>query len=313
MRAGHDGTNLRLMVRLHRLALFAVVSALFVMLGAGCGGGQGETAALPVLRDLGPAADASRSVDSARFEMELEVALPGLSAPVAFSAKGAFDTPAGKSALTMDLGSFAELMSGFGSPAGNAPQGLSDPSKWKLEMLVDDTVAYMRVPFLSSQLPSGKDWVGIDLERAAKMQGLDLAGLGSLAQGSDPRATLAYLRSLAGELTRVGTEDVRGVPTTHYFAVIDWQKALERAAQDANQPGLLDQIQGLGGLAQNIPVDVWVDADNLVHRMTMDFSASSGSQQATASLSLELFDYGEPVVIEIPAADDVVDAFSLGG
>lgn len=306
-------TKLRRMVRLVRLPLLVVVLALLAALVAGCGGGQGAgSVALPVLQDLGPVAEATGKADSARFEMTFELGLPDTSSPLGFSMAGAYDTPAGKAEMTMDLGSLAELVGGFaGSLGGGAPSELADPGKWKLELRLDGTVAYMRLPFLAGELPEGKEWVELDLGRAAEMQGLDLAELRSFAQGSDPREALDYLRSIAGELTRMGTEDVRGVPTVHYFAVVDWQKALARAAREANQAGLFDQLQSLRGVVQNIPVDVWVDADMLVRRMKMDLSASSGVQQASAAFVLELFDYGQPVDVEAPPAADVVDAFSL--
>ncbi len=81
-------------------------------------------------------------------------------------------------------------------------------------MRLDGTVAFMRLPFLESQLPSGKEWVRIDLTKAARLQGMDLTDIQSFAKGSDPRETLDYLRSVSGKLTRIGIEDVRGVPTT---------------------------------------------------------------------------------------------------
>jgi hypothetical protein len=109
----------------------------------------------------------------------------------------------------------------------------------------------------------------------------------------------------------VGTEDVRGVPTAHYFAVIDWQKLLQQAAKSGDRPDLLEQFQGFGGTMENIPVDVWVDANSLLRRMTMTFSMTAGTQEAGGSLQLELFDYGEPVSVEAPPASDVVDALSL--
>ncbi len=141
--------------------------------------------------------------------------------------------------------------------------------------------------------------------------GAELGELQSLANGSDPRQALDYLRAVAGKVTHVGTEEVRGVQTSHYFAVIDWRKALGRAAAEAYEPGLLDQLQSFGGAVQNIPVDVWADHDKLVRRLTMELSLSGGGQEAAGSLALELFDYGEPVTVEAPAAADVVDALSL--
>ncbi len=182
-----------------RLVALALVAALVGVLAVGCGGGQaGGAAALPVLNGLTPVADATEKAGSARFDMNFELEMGGFDTPLGFSAAGAYDTPAKKAELTMDLGSFAKLIGGFaGALGGDAPEGLDDPSKWKLELRLDGTVAYMRIPFLASELPSGKEWVGIDLEQAARMQGRDLGELQSLAQGSDPRAMLDYLRSVA--------------------------------------------------------------------------------------------------------------------
>lgn len=218
-------------VRLLRLIPLALLALVLCALTAGCGGGQGgANLALPVLHDLEPVADATGKADSARFEMTFRMEMPGFGSPFAFSASGAYDTPTKQAEIIMDLGSFAEFMNGLSSSFGGAPSGdLADPSKWKLEMRLDGNVAYMRVPFLVSELPSGKDWVQVDLTAAARLQGFDLSELQSFAKGSDPRGTLDYLRSISGELTRLGTEEVRGVPSTHYFAVVDWKKEIGRA------------------------------------------------------------------------------------
>jgi hypothetical protein len=307
------GPTSKTMVRPMRLVVLALLAALVGVVAAGCGGGQGGAApALPVLHELGPVADATENADSARFDLDFEFQMGGFDMPLGFSAAGAYDTPEKKAQLTMDLSSFAKLIGGFaGALGGDAPKELSDPEKWKLEMRMDGTVAYMRVPFLASELPGGKEWVSIDLARAAQMQGRDLGELQSLAQGSDPRELLAYLRSVAGDVTQVGSEEVRGVPTAHYFAVVDWQKVLQQAAKQSGQPGLLDQFQSFGGSMSNIPVDVWVDENSLLRRMTMDFSMTAGSQEAGGSLHLELFDYGQAVDVDSPPASDVVDALSL--
>jgi hypothetical protein len=303
------------MVRHWRLLPVALIA--LAALVAGCGGSQGGgPLALPVLEDLTPVADATGKADSARFEMNFSMEMSGLDAPFAFTADGAFDTPARKAQMTMDLGALAEFLGGVaGAFGGDAPDELTDPSQWKLEMRLDGTVAYMRMPFLESQLPDGKEWVQVDLAKAASLQGVDLADIQSFAKGSDPREALGYLRSISGDLTRLGTEDVRGVPTTHYFAAVDWQKALAQAAKEAGQQGFLAQLQNMPGAVASVPVDVWVDADNLVRRMTMSFVFPSPdqSQQAKASLEMELFDYGEPVTVEAPNAADVVDAFALRG
>lgn len=302
------------MLRMLRLIPFAALALALGAFASGCGGSQsGGNLALPVLDDLEPVADATGRANSASFEMQFEMEMPGLSG-FSFSADGMFDTPAQKAQVSLDLGSFAEFLAGFAGALGEgAPDELADPSKWKLEMRLDGTVAYMRMPLLESQLPDGKEWVRVDLDEAAALQGLDLDDdVLSFAKGSDPRETLDYLRAVSGDLTNLGTEDVRGVPTTHYFAALDWKKALALAARESGQEGFLAQIQNMPGAMASVPVDVWVDAENLVRRMTMDLSFSSpDQQQAKASLSMELFDYGKPVTVEAPPASAVVDAFAL--
>lgn len=302
------------MMRLLHVSLLALVLAAAAV-AAGCGGGQGGgNAALPVLTDLTPVANATGRADSARFEMRFEMSLPALGAPFAFSATGEYDTPANQARLTMDMSSFAEFLNGFASSFGGSSPELGDASLWKLDMLLDGDVAYMRAPFMTSELPRGKEWVSIDLTKAAQAGGFDLGELQSFAKGSDPRETLDYLRSVAGKLTHLGTEDVRGVETAHYFAIVDVQKALARVARATDEPGLLDQLRSFGGAIQNIPVDVWVDADNLVRRMTMELSfVGPGGEQDRFEgvIDLELFDYGTAVDVQPPPAADVVDALSL--
>lgn len=67
---------------------------------------------------------------------------------------------------------------------------------------------YMRGPAYSAALPEGAEWLGLD---AGALQSEQTAAGAS----TDPRAMLAQLRSLA-DVTEVGTEEVRGEPTTHY-------------------------------------------------------------------------------------------------
>lgn len=302
------------MRHLRRFALAPLALAL-VVAGAGCGGGKdASSTSLPVLEDFQPVAAATARTDSARFEMELSMQIPGFDQAFSFTASGASDEKSGKGEFTMDLGSFAELMGGLaGSMGGKAPAGFGDPENWKLEMRLDGTVAYMHMPLLAGKLPGRKEWVRLDLEKAASLQGLDLAQLQGFAEGSDPRQMLDFLRAVSSEVTRVGTEDVRGVETTHYFAVVDFQKALADLAKKSGQSSLLTQLGGFASSLQNVPLDVWVDADNLVRRMNMDlsFAVPGQSGEAKVSMAMEIFDYGQPVTVDVPPASDTVDFSAL--
>lgn len=66
---------------------------------------------------------------------------------------------------------------------------------------------------------------------------------------------------------------------------------------------------GLG----EIPVDVWLDESGLVRKLTMAFSSTQPgtSGSSDASMTFEIYDYGEDVAIELPPASQVVDASAV--
>ena len=84
----------------------------------------------------------------------------------------------------------------------------------EVEEIIDGLVLYMRSDALSQGLPGAKKWLKIDLKEAGKKTGVDLAQLQQLSGGSsDPTQFLSYL-SKAGDVEKVGTEDVNGTSTT---------------------------------------------------------------------------------------------------
>ena len=62
-----------------------------------------------------------------------------------------------------------------------------------------------------------------------------MPGLGQ----SDPPQFLAYLETVSAGVTKVGTETMRGVDTTHYHATLDLAKAVDRADVP---PSLRDEL-----------------------------------------------------------------------
>jgi hypothetical protein len=115
----------------------------------------------------------------------------------------------------------------------------------------------------------------------------------------------------------VGSEEVRGVPTTHYRATVRLSDALAEvpAAHRRQVEAAFEQL----GDAE-VPVDVWVDGDGLPRRIRMDMGAELGPMvggKGPATMTLDLFGYGEPVEIHVPPADQVTPASevlpNLGG
>ena len=65
-----------------------------------------------------------------------------------------------------------------------------------------------------------------------------------------------------------------------------------------------------------IPIDVWVDGDDLVRRMTLDYTAKvAGSGWTTktraSTVTMEFYDYGAEVDVQPPPADEVTNLAEL--
>jgi hypothetical protein len=240
---------------------------------------------------------------TAAFQVVMEIAVEGETYDVV--ADGTIDADAEQMAMTMDMGAlFEELAASSGE---QVPEDFA--VAW--QMVVDGTTFYMRTPLFQSLGVEG--WLSMD---PAEL-GMSERTLGLSAASFDFTQMLDSLRGVVGEPEVVGEEDVRGVPTTHYTASMDLEEALaqvpeeERAAAEAQ----LEQLGDIGGA--EIPIDVWIDADDLPRRVRMDVDgvfASLGIGEGGASITMEYFDFGEPVDIDVPSSDEATPITEvLGG
>jgi hypothetical protein len=178
----------------------------------------------------------------------------------------------------------------------------------EIEEIIDGLVLYMRSDALSKGLPGGKKWLKIDLQQAGKKTGIDLAQLQQLSGGSsDPTQFLTYL-SKAGDVKKVGTEDVNGTSTTHYHATIDLGKLAGSAGSAADSVRQLEKLSGL----EKLPTDIWIDGDQRVRRQTVAISV----QQPVATkfnLTIDYKRFGVPVDTKAPPADETADFADIAG
>ncbi len=298
-----------------RRLLLILLGVLVTVLLAGCGGGVGSPGASEPLTPerLMQSASASAGAKTARFSFDMEMTLPGVDDPFSFTGEGAFDADAGRGSMSIDMSSFAKLLGQAFAGFGGSSAALGDADKWKIEAVLDGLTVYMRFPLIAEKLPDGKTWVRLDVGEAAKAQGLDLDQLKQFTE-SDPRRSLDYLRAVAGKIAPVGSDEVRGEDATHYKATIDLlkYKQLVPASQREKLGSTFDQAVQQMGL-RYVPVDLWVDGQGLVRKMTMTLTMQdpASAQSAEMSMTFELYDYGEPVEIDIPDASDVADASTL--
>jgi hypothetical protein len=271
------------------LALLVVPAAVLAL--AACGGGE-EPSVEPG-EAVAAAATNTAEAGSSKIAFTATFGVPtGAEGEVtegALSGEGEFDYENRRGRLTVDLG---DLLSEAGLP-GDA----------SFELLLDGTVLYVNFPLLTAFVPDAKEWLKVDLEQAAGIGGLDLSQLG----GNDPTRYLEYLQATGAEVEEIGSEEVRGVETTHYSATVDLEEALELVPED--QRASVQALIDAGTTA--LPLDTWVDGDGLVRRI--DVEVPAGESGGTGNVTMDLFEFGLDVEIEPPPADQVTDVSELEG
>ncbi len=306
------------MPRLRLLGASVVVAC--AAIAAGCGGGTtssvGVTGEPISFEQLAQSASTSADATSGRFSFDMSMTFAGAAESFGLTGEGAFDTASKRASFAVDMSSLAKLLgglvAGFGGAGGDVPD-FDDPKGWKIEVVQDGDVGYVRLPAIDSKLPDGKSWVR-GTAGDVNAGGFDFKELESFTK-SDPRDVLEALRGLTGEIETVGTEELRGVETTHYRAVLDPVELAKRAtAGHADATSLVDELSTQGGVT-DVPLDVWIDANGLVRKLSLDFTATdaSSAQSSHVALAFELWDYGERVEIDVPPASQVVDASALRG
>lgn len=278
------------MLRKLVLALIAPLLIVPLLIAAGgCAKPADETQVLTgeaAVAALRAAPDAAAEAGSGRFEMTVTVDTPG----------GVFDIVAtggftgDQMTMEMDLGSvFAQAAAASGD---TVPDGFDEP----VQMVVDGTTMYMRIPMLEA-VTGATGWISMTPEDL----GLASGSFGFGAGTNDPSQLLETLRGVADDIEELGTDEVRGVATTHFKATVDSDKALDQIAPE--QRDLLEaQLEGLDASHGGFPVEVWIGGDGLARRMAMDFGDLTDAMgtSGTATMSVDFFDYGEPVEVVVP-------------
>jgi hypothetical protein len=134
--------------------------------------------------------------------------------------------------------------------------------------------------------------------------GVDLGLLG--ATSGDPSPYLGLLRGGGQAATKVGTATVRGVPTDRYTLTLD----LDRYFGSLGPPAM--RAASAYKLAGRVPADMWIDAQRRLRRLRFHLDMTvpapppyTAGGRTVQELTLELFDFGVPVHVTPPPADQV--------
>jgi len=240
------------------------------------------------------AAAATKTERSGGYKTTMSLSVSAAGKQFTMTGSGAFSPDSGELDLNM-----ADL---FGQLGGS---NVSDTTMKAIYVKESgDPVMYMQLGFLTAFLPGGKSWIRLDLADAGKAAGVDLKQLMGATQ--NPSDWLAVLQG-SGDFTKVGSESIDGVNTTHYHGTVDLRKAAEATGLTADA---MQRLLDLGAPSE-YPVDVWVDDSGYVRQFQASYDEKVSGQSMSTTMTMGMSDYGTDVEISAPPADQVFDATSL--
>jgi hypothetical protein len=223
---------------------------------------------------------------------------PGTEFAIEFS--GEFDNATGNSSMIMDMSGLADA-----APAGEEiPAGFED-FFGEMEIRTIGDVSYMKFGMFA-MLGVPTEWVRMSA---------DDAGTAAGSFGASPINPTEMMDAFSNENAQIvdlGSEQVRGVNTTHYRITMDIEAMLEDADADS-----IEELENLGPLPANgeLPVDFWIGDDGNVYRMLLEIVGADVAESGFVSMRMmwEMFDYGANIEIVAPPEDDVTDGDALTG
>ena len=281
-----------------RLVLVLVLGVLALPLSA-CGGGGSQHVS------LAEAATKSAKATSMKMNLAIAMSTPQLPQPVTMTATGAEDNANHRVQMNIDMSS---LIEGLGAPNGVKASDFKGQEVGDLAN--GHLVIYMNLPFLSKSIPGGKPWIKIDLNAAGKSLGIDFSQFTSLS--ANPAQIVDWLRATSGSITKEATETLDGVQTTHYHATIDLSRYPNLVPPDrkAAMKRAVDTLIKVTHV-HTFPVDAWVGSDRLVRKMRIKITETIKGQTFTNDMTMRFHDFGAPVNISLPPADQTVDVSKI--
>jgi hypothetical protein len=243
-----------------RLACLALLAALL----AGCGGASGSS--------LEDAVDAT-TADTSRFELTYHLAAHGEEKEATFGAKGVFDFPNDRGAMTVSE-EFPEFEEGV-SVREFRLLGRTGYTRWN----VNGKTYWVK--------ETDAETSGDPIEQLIPFPGTP----------TKPTGVLTRVLSASDEITELGDEDVRATETTHYRARVSVAKLAEQLPRsDQPDEGVVERF---------VAVDIWIDDKSRLRRITIREPEDADNDNPAMTITVELYDYGVEVDIEPPAEETI--------
>ena len=220
----------------------------------------------------------------------------GTEATMSFSASYNATTPA--SSMLID---WTELTDGMPGADDFPPEMRELIGEMEIRTIGD--TAYFRMG-LFSMFGIATEWISAPATEASGVA----EGFG--VNTADPRDTLGLFALADGQVEDLGREQVRGDDTTHFRISADVEALLALA-----DPESAENLRDTTGFPRSgdLPVDLWIGDDGFVRRYAymIDGTADPDSGFEYMELVTEIYDYGEPIEVVAPAADQVTDGEAL--
>jgi hypothetical protein len=262
-----------------RLLFIALIAPL---LAAGCGGGYEDITAPP--GTITTAVEKTSKLPSFRSTFHGQYSAPDMGWRLKFKGKGLYDGRRRLASVDLRL-------------SGSAVEGCTCQQK-HLEFVFDSSkgaVAYMRGGPLVGHMPSGRDWLKIDVLRAARLKEKNMRQLAQLSR-SDPAHVLEQLFA-AQKVREIGYDRLRNVFTTRYEVRLD----LKQLADKTRSQKLRKLAKQLG--YGSYTADVWIDGADRIRRVSMTVTTKTPhTGPMTLTTTEEYHSFGKPVRIKRPPA-----------
>lgn len=279
-----------------RLGVLLVAACVIVAVLTVAFAGSGGDANLVSGSSVAGAAGATAKVPGASVSLRGSVSVEGVPQPIHVSMAG-----------VQDVRGHSAHMAGYYTDFPRAVPGQLPGGRIPIATVSVQPRVYFKSPLFAKAIPNGKEWLGEDIAKVGKQIGVgDPTQLGQ----NDPMQFLKYLRATSAGVTRVGSEDVRGVATTHYRGTVELRRLADSqpaAQRDATRKSI-ERLITLTGTS-SYPVEAWVDSHHLVRRirMKMKMKIPQTNRAMTMDLTLEMYDFGPKHKATAPPADSTYD------
>jgi hypothetical protein len=168
-----------------------------------------------------------------------------------------------------------------------AAAGVPAQGDQSVRLLVDGKKIWIKIPSVQGlTLPGGQDWASLDLEKVSDK--FDIKKQADKAR-SEPIEPI--------EMNKVGTETLNGEEVTHLKSESTLRDLLGSLSEEQSKQAI-EQIEkqdgGKKALDTKVPVEVWVDSSNALHRMTAEISDG----ETDVAVDLTMKNFGAAVTID---------------